>query len=111
MPGLFVFNHTLREDLVMSQTLYAVGDMVKLKPDLFRRAEGNRPCRIVGVLPSDRGEIQYRVRLGDEKFERRILASDIEEQESATTRPAPAPRGSERNKDPWFKASSIRISK
>ncbi|MEW9616749.1 cold-shock protein [Shinella sp. S4-D37] len=95
----------------MSQTVYAVGDMVKLKPDLFRRAEGNRPCRIVGVLPSDHGEIQYRVHLGNEKFERRILASDIEEQESAAARPSPAPRRSESNKEPWFKASSIRISK
>lgn len=82
MPGLFVFLKPLGGGIRMSRAIYAVGDKVKLKPTLFRRKETGSACRIIGVLPSDHGEAQYRVRLGDEVFERRILASDIDAPES-----------------------------
>lgn len=95
----------------MSRAIYAVGDTVKLKSDLFRRAESNGICRIVGILPSDHGEAQYRVRFGSETFERRILASDIEAADNATTRPATGHRSSSGGKEPWVKPTSIRIKK
>jgi len=95
----------------MSRKTYAVGDTVMLKADLFRPADGGRNCRIVGILPADHGEAQYRVRFGNETYERRIVASDIEMTE--------APNGTKRDDasparakgEPWFKPSSIRIRK
>lgn len=95
----------------MSRAIYAVGDTVKLKSDLFRRAESNGICRILGILPSERGEAQYRVRFGSETFERRILASDIEAAEKVTTRPATGHRPTSGGKEPWVKPSSIRVKK
>lgn len=95
----------------MGRGIYAIGDTVKLKADLFRRAGNNETCRIIGILPSDHGEVQYRVRLGSETCERRILASDIEASETAATRPVSGPRPATGGKEPWFKPSSIRIRK
>ena len=96
----------------MSRKRFAVGDTVTLKADLFRTADGERVCRVVGLLPSDHGEAQYRVRLGNETCERRIVASDIEAPEVVVTRngnggASASPKGNE----PWFKPSSIRINK
>ena len=95
----------------MSRVIYAVGDTVRLKPDLFRRAEGSGICRIAGILPSDHGEVQYRVRLGNETFERRILASDIDTPEmKASQAVGEAPSHASRN-EPWLKPASIRTKK
>lgn len=95
----------------MHRKNYAVGDAVKLKADLFRRAAGNESCRIVAILPADHGETQYRVRIGDETCERRILASDIEAPEAAVRRLSGEPRPPAGSREPWLKASSIRIKK
>jgi hypothetical protein len=95
----------------MSRRVYAVGDTVMLKADLFRSLDGERACRIVGVLPSDRGEAQYRIRLGGENHERRIVGSDIEAPETVAPRKAGSPSPSPRGNEPWFKPSSIRVKK
>jgi hypothetical protein len=87
----------------MGRGIYAVGDMVKLKADLFRRAETNEICKIVGILPSDHGEVQYRVRL--------VLASDIEAPETAPPRPASVPRPTPGSNEPWLKPMTIRTKK
>lgn len=95
----------------MSRNHYAVGDTVTLKVSLLRAANSDRLCRIVGLLPSDHGEAQYRVRLGNETNERRIVASDIEEMETATPRAPRQQTFSAKAGEPWFKPSSIRIGK
>lgn len=95
----------------MSRATYAVGDTVKLKPNILRRTETASICKIISVLPSDHGEAQYRVRLGNETFERRILASDIDMPEAKVVQPAgKAPSSAGRN-EPWLKSSSIRTRK
>lgn len=95
----------------MSRNVYAIGDAVKLKTDQRRPADGGRACRIVAVLPSDRGEVQYRVRVGDEPHERRVLASDIEAPDTPVVTRTKAPASHSGEKEPWFKASSIRTKK
>ena len=95
----------------MSRKTYAIGDTVTLKSDLFRTADSGRTCRIVGLLPSDHGEAQYRIRLGNETYERRIVASDIEAPETITPRNGNSASPSPKAGEPWFKASSIRINK
>lgn len=95
----------------MSRAIYAVGDTVKLKPNILRRTETASVCRIIGILPADHGEAQYRVRLGNETFERRILASDIEPPETKVSQPSgKAPSSAGRN-EPWLKPASIRTKK
>lgn len=95
----------------MSRNVYAIGDAVKLKTDQRRPADGERACRIVAVLPSDRGEVQYRVRVGDEPHERRVLASDIEAPDTPAVMRTKAPASHSGEKEPWFKAASIRTKK
>lgn len=95
----------------MGRAIYAVGDTVKLKPNILRRAETNSVCQIIGILPSDHGEAQYRVELGNETFERRILASDIDTPEmKASQAVGEAPSHASRN-EPWLKPASIRTKK
>jgi hypothetical protein len=96
----------------MSRKIYAIGDNVVLKAGLSRTVTGERTCRIVGVLPADHGEAQYRVRLENENFERRIVHSDIDAEETS----APASRKTAAataaaKGGPWLKPSSIRIGK
>jgi hypothetical protein len=95
----------------MRRAIYAVGDTVTLKADRFRLSDSERVCRIVGILPSDHGEAQYRIRIGNETHERRVVASDIEAPETVMagkTKGAPSTRGPD---EPWFKPSSIRVKK
>ncbi len=47
----------------MSRKRFAIGDTVTLKADLFRSADSERVCRVVGVLPAGRPED-----LGDASF-------------------------------------------
>lgn len=95
----------------MKRKIYTIGDTVTLKADLFRAVDSVRVCRIVGILPFDHGEAQYRVRLGNETHERRIVASDIEARETAVPRKGDGPASSPRKSEPWLKPSSIRINK
>lgn len=95
----------------MSRAIYAVGDTVKLKPNILRRTETASTCRIIGVLPADHGEAQYRVRLGTETFERRILASDIEAPETKVPEPSGKAPSSVGRNEPWLKPASIRTKR
>ncbi|MCQ4629393.1 MULTISPECIES: cold-shock protein [Shinella] len=95
----------------MSRKRFAIGDTVTLKADLFRSADSERVCRVVGVLPSDHGEAQYRVRLGNETCERRIVASDIEATDTVEIRSGGSASASSKGSEPWFKPSSIRVNK
>jgi len=96
----------------MSRKTYAIGDIVVLKAGLSRTVTGERTCTIVSVLPADHGEVQYRVRLGSENFERRIVHSDIDVDVEET---APSSRKTKSivagEVGPWLKPSSIRIGK
>lgn len=96
----------------MSRKTYAIGDHVVLRAGLSRATTGERACRIVGVLPADHGEVQYRVRLEGENFERRIVQSDIEADD--TTASAPRTNGKReapRAGSPWLKPLTIRTAR
>lgn len=95
----------------MSRKIHAVGDHVVLRAGLSRTATDERTCRIVGVLPADHGEAQYRVRLDGENFERRIVHSDIDADEAAPATRKSAATEATRKGGPWLKPSSIRIAK
>ena len=95
----------------MSHNPYAAGDTVTLKPDLFRSADSNRTCRILSVLPADHGEAQYRVRIGNEAYERRIVASDIEMPVAPVDRSIDDSVPSRPAGGAWLKPSSIRVKK
>lgn len=95
----------------MSRKTYTIGDKITLKAGLFRLLDSDRICSIVGILPSDHGEAQFRVRLGNETYERRIVASDIEMSESAPLRGEKSPSAPKKTGEPWFKPSSIRTTK
>lgn len=94
----------------MSRKTYAVGDTVVVRAGLTRTAAADRTCKIVGVLPADHREAQYRVRFATENFERRIVETDIETSEAVPEdnagAPAPADRGG-----PWLRPLSVRPGK
>ena len=89
---------------------YAVGDYIVLKDGFVRTEEASRTCKIAAILPSDGSRPQYRVRFETENFDRRILESDIDVNQSA----APAPRvdaAADIQGGSWLKTSSIRVRK
>jgi len=96
----------------MSRKTYAMGDHVVLKAGLSRKTADGGRCRIVGVLPNDHGEVQYRVRLDGETFERRIVESDIDAEETAAPSPDTTSKVSFAGKaSPWLKPLNIRGGK
>jgi hypothetical protein len=95
----------------MTKKSYAVGDMVMLRPSLFRAADSNRACKIVSILPADHGEVQYRVRFGDETHERRVVASDIEVSEKVADQRLGHASPERPAGGSWLKPASIRIRK
>lgn len=93
----------------MTRRVCAVGDTVTVRADFTKLAPAVRTCRIIGVLPADHGETQYRVRFDGENFERRIVASDVETTEAAShieEGPSRIAKG-----EPWLKPSRIRIGR
>nr|WP_298101739.1 cold-shock protein [uncultured Shinella sp.] len=96
----------------MRRKTYAAGDHIVLKADPSRKTADECRCRIVGVLPNDHGEVQYRVRLDGETFERRIVESDIDAEEVATPSRDTAAKVSIAGKaSPWLKPLNIRGGK
>lgn len=97
----------------MSRNRYSIGDTVKLKAGLKHAASEDRVCKVISLLPvADHGEPQYRVRMGIENFERRIVESDIDPEESALSTPSdtdsPSSGGDQK---PWFKPLSTKSTK
>lgn len=96
----------------MSRKSYAIGDQVLLKAGQPRSTASERTCRIVGILPADHGEVQYRVRLENENFERRIVQSDIDtEQNAAPARRNTGTTETARPGSPWLKPLTIRSAR
>lgn len=94
----------------MSAPLYSVGDTVVLKSGFLRKAEPETICRIASILPEAQGMVQYRVRFGNENFERRVTEGDIDRAASSASmgegRPtSPAITSS------WVNLNSIRVKK
>jgi hypothetical protein len=95
----------------MSRIAYAIGDQVVLIGKPGRTAAAERTCRIVGILPSDHNEPQYRVRFEGENFERRIVATDIDTSETPSPAAAALVAVPTQRAEPWFKPSRIKIGK
>ncbi|WP_075292298.1 hypothetical protein [Pararhizobium arenae] len=62
----------------MPQARYSEGDRLVIRSGLTHMSRSNRTCRVLGVLPSDYGRIQYRVRFEHENFERRVVETDVD---------------------------------
>lgn len=94
----------------MQQQHYKAGDQVNLRPNFAGVRSVQSLCRIVSVLPvSDWGESQYKVRFENEKFDRRVLASDIEARISI--RSMAGLRSPEAAEEGWLNASRIKVRK
>ncbi|MFN7026506.1 MAG: cold-shock protein [Pseudorhizobium sp.] len=94
----------------MSQPVYSVGNTVVLKSGTFRKADNERTCCIALVLPESQGITQYRVRFGNEGFERRITEAEIDrpaspEQEGLGRPASPSATSS------WVNPNAVRIKK
>lgn len=85
----------------MNRKACDIGDKVVLRTSAAQSALNSRLGVVVGLLPMDRGEARYRVRVEGETFERCVLATDIEHVEPATPEDRQAaPTG------PWLKPLS-----
>lgn len=90
----------------MSRIGLEIGSRVVLRAGATQQAMSSRFGRVVGLLPTDRDEPRYRVRVEGETFERCVLATDIEHAETATEDvPGAAATG------PWFKPLSTKPSR
>lgn len=94
----------------MSASLYRPGDLVNLKSRSLGRVAFQGTVRIVAVQPETKGLVRYRVRLGEEAFERTIAHEDIE---SVAT-----PSGNSAEQDSasggasgWINLSAIKVRK
>ncbi|WP_409527090.1 cold-shock protein [Rhizobium sp. P32RR-XVIII] len=94
----------------MSKPNYKVGDFVVLKSGLTRTAAADRRCEVVGILPNDHGQAQYRVRFEAENFERRITALDIDASESPPGVADAQPIQTSET-GPWLKTFSTKMRK
>ncbi|KQV66205.1 cold-shock protein [Rhizobium sp. Root1220] len=89
---------------------FAVGDKIVLKDGFVRTDSAGRTCTISGVLPFDGSRAQYRVRFETENFDRRIIESDIDVTQSASSVPNNETVTSVETGS-WLKSSSIRVRK
>lgn len=106
-PGLLFF---VQLESVMSKPVYAVNDTVLLKSGVFRKAENDRTCRIASVLPDVHGSVQYRVRFGDEGFERRVFEDDIDRVDSPPSEKMERPVSSVATSS-WVNPQAIKIKR
>lgn len=91
----------------MSRPNYKVGDTIVLKSGLASGARAEKRCRIVGILPNDHRDQQYRVQFSGESFERRITETDIDAALSPPGEPEQTtPQAA--NTQPWLKPASIK---
>jgi hypothetical protein len=95
----------------MQKAKYGIGDVVTLLDGPLRHARSGGQFKILAVLPDADGQVQYRVRSETEGYDRRVAASDIDSEQSAASRHAPASPNEKTGKEPWFKASSIKVRK
>jgi hypothetical protein len=111
-PGLFVLWNfgNFTGGSTVDRATYAVGDIVVLKDGPLRTARAGGAFKILSVLPEANGLIQYRVRSEREGFDRRISSGDIEPGLSSTPR-APMTTATATAREPWFKASAIKVGK
>ncbi|MDQ0320903.1 hypothetical protein QO002_003041 [Pararhizobium capsulatum DSM 1112] len=71
---------------------YKPGDTLVMRSGLTHSSMADRTCTVVGVLPSDYGRFQYRVRFEHENFERRVVEADVDIDETPTTSRGGQPR-------------------
>jgi hypothetical protein len=95
----------------MQKAKYGIGDIVTLLDGPLRHAGSAGRFTILAVLPHSDGQVQYRVRSEAEGYDRRVAASDIDTEQSAVSRHAPVPPAEKANREPWFKASAIKVRK
>ncbi|KNY18637.1 hypothetical protein AKG11_00485 [Shinella sp. SUS2] len=95
----------------MGQKTYAIGDRVVLKASRSRSVTGEQRCRTIGILPADHGEAQYRVQIDNENFERRIVNSDIDSDESGSPASSGITTTVAGKSGPWPNPSSMRVGK
>ena len=89
---------------------YEVGDMIVLKDGFTRTVEAVRTCKIVAALPEFQGAPQYRVRFGNENYERRITEADIDA-ESTSAPPAPDMPDADVKGTSWVASLRIKTKK
>jgi hypothetical protein len=87
----------------MRSVAYEIGNKVTLRVSGTQSVLKSRVGQIVGLLPGDRGEARYRVRVEGETFERCVLATDIEHAETGTD---DVPEATDTG--PWLKPLSAR---
>jgi len=97
-----------KED-IMGVHRYRIGDTVILKDGPVRMAKASGVCKVLAALPESQGSRRYRVRFDSENFDRSIAEDEIDTGRSPTSGSAPAQ--SNKGKDPWLKASSVRTAK
>ena len=95
----------------MHKAKYGIGDIVVLRDGPLRHTRSDGQFTILAVLPSSEGQVQYRVRSETEGFDRRVAAGDIDTEQSGASQHAPVTPTEKPGKEPWFKASSIKVRK
>jgi len=95
----------------MAKAQYGIGDVVVLRDGPLRHARSGGQFTILAVMPDSDGQVQYRVRSDAEGYDRRVAASDIDIESSAASRHVPSSPAEKGDKEPWFKASAIKIRK
>jgi hypothetical protein len=114
-PGLFAlwrpFGASPEREQPMSKAKYGVGDLIMLRDGPLRNARTDGEFKILAVMPDSDGQVQYRVRSQSEGFDRRVSSSDIDTERSARSKVVVQQTASVAAKEPWFKASSIKVRK
>lgn len=95
----------------MSKARYAVGDYIFLISGPVRTGRAAGEFQIISLLPdAEEGEAQYRVQSGQESFERRIRAGEIDAERSAAPEASADLQGGGKGRS-WVNNTSIRVNK